>query len=169
MKAIELVVRAVKRFGTSLESFVNSKMPTQIQKKAVISRLLDFEPKKIDFLFEKDVDDRLRERSEILIEESWEFNQEDRVLIRSAIDIWSQTGLVFLSEIMNSLLRPWRGAARSTNTFCRPTNDGRCGFRLRQASLPQFEPPTRKGFAAGSANILAVSIAFLEVQRTIEI
>ena len=101
MKAIELVVRAVKRFGTSLESFMNSKMPTQIQKKAVISRLLDFEPKKIDFLFEKDVDDRLRERSEILIEESWEFNQEDRVLIRSAIDIWSQTGLVFLSEIMN--------------------------------------------------------------------
>jgi|GEM_PF-5623659 len=80
---------------------MNSKMPTQIQKKAVISRLLDFEPKKIDFLFEKDVDDRLRERSEILIEESWEFNQEDRVLIRSAIDIWSQTGLVFLSEIMN--------------------------------------------------------------------
>jgi len=74
---------------------------TQTQKKALIFRLLDFEPWKIDFLFEKGVADRLRERSEILIDESWEFNQEDRILIRSAIDLWSQTGLVFLSEIMN--------------------------------------------------------------------
>jgi hypothetical protein len=80
-------------------------MQSQIdtQKMAIISHLLDFDPRMIAFLFEPLDPPHLRESAGTLLEESWEFTSEQRVLIGASLDIWSGTGHVFLWELLNGL------------------------------------------------------------------
>lgn len=70
------------------------------EKKALISHLLGTDPRITGFLFESPEASELRDRPERLLENIWELESEDRVLIRAALDIWSGSGLVFLAELL---------------------------------------------------------------------
>lgn len=74
------------------------------QKKQIIFRLLDGNQRATDFLFEPDSSvSSLRERPEVLAEESWEFTNEEKVLIQVALDIWSGHGNAFVWELLQDL------------------------------------------------------------------
>ena len=73
------------------------------QKKAIISRLFAFDQRLTDFLFEPLALPCLRERPEVLLDDSWELKPEQQILVRAGLDIWSGGGQVFLSELLNGL------------------------------------------------------------------
>lgn len=72
-----------------------------LQKKQIISLLLGAEPKLLSFLFDSSRPHHLRESAAILIDESWEFPAEERILLRASLDFWDFTGNAFLWEILN--------------------------------------------------------------------
>ena len=73
------------------------------QKKAIISRLFDFDQRMINFLFESTALPNLRDRPGILLNDSWELTPEQQILVRAALDIFSGSGHVFLWELLNRL------------------------------------------------------------------
>jgi len=77
------------------------KMTSQREKKALISRLLGSDPRITGFLFESPEESVLRDRPERLLQDIWELESEDRVLVRAALDIWSGSGQVFLAELLD--------------------------------------------------------------------
>ena len=46
---------------------------------------------------------QLRELPEELLADSWELDGEQRILVGAALDIWDDSGHVFLSELLNDL------------------------------------------------------------------
>jgi hypothetical protein len=75
----------------------------QSQKKIIISRLLDSDHAMIAFLFEPMASANLREHPDVLASDSWELKNEQRILVRVALDIWNGSGNVFLWELLNGL------------------------------------------------------------------
>ena len=75
----------------------------QLQKKIIISRLFDSNRAMTTFLFESSSSVSLREHPDIIVSDSWELNDEQRILMRAALDIWCSKGNVFLCELLNGL------------------------------------------------------------------
>ena len=75
----------------------------QLQKKIIISRLFDSNRAMTTFLFESATSVSLREHPDIIISDSWELSDEQRILVRAALDIWCGSGNVFLWELLNGL------------------------------------------------------------------
>lgn len=74
-----------------------------LQKKIIISHLFGSDPALTTFLFEPTSLPRLRDNPDTLIFDSWDLNDEQRILVRAALDIWSKSGNVFLWEILDGL------------------------------------------------------------------
>ncbi len=79
------------------------------------------------FLFESTARPSLRERSEILLYESWELRSEQKIQVMAALDIWNGSGNVFLWQLLNGIseqnlvrvifaLTEWRRLKSSTAT-----------------------------------------------------
>lgn len=75
----------------------------QSQKKIIISHLLGSNHALTAFIFEPTFHAQLRASPDAIIFDSWELNNEQRILIRAALDIWNESGNVFLWEILNGL------------------------------------------------------------------
>lgn len=76
------------------------------QKKEIISHLLAFDQRTMDFLFDPDSSPPcLRELSGVLLDDSWELKSEQQILVRAALDIWSGSGNAFLWELINGLCK----------------------------------------------------------------
>ena len=73
------------------------------QKKMIISRLLDFDPSMMAFLFDPIDSLKLRADPELILFESWELIPEKQIMLRAALDVWSNSGNLFLWEISNGL------------------------------------------------------------------
>ncbi|MDZ4678449.1 MAG: hypothetical protein SGI74_13190 [Oligoflexia bacterium] len=73
------------------------------QKKEINSHLLGSDQRLLDFLYDSPTAVSLRDRPEILLDDSWEFSLDERVLIRAALDISCGGGLVFLGELLSDL------------------------------------------------------------------
>lgn len=63
-----------------------------------ISLLLDNNKKILDFLFDPK-SPRLRKRAGILRDDAWNLSEEDQLLVRAALDLWSGSGHVQLWEL----------------------------------------------------------------------
>lgn len=66
-----------------------------------IRLLLGDDPTLLKFLFETERP-RLKRRSGILRDESWRFSDEEQLLIRAALDLWSGSGHVQLWELLET-------------------------------------------------------------------
>jgi len=76
------------------------KTKTPLEMRTLISRLLDSDPGITTFLFESPRQTELRDSPARLLENTWELENEDRVLVRAALDLWNGSGQVFLSEAL---------------------------------------------------------------------
>lgn len=77
-----------------------SQMTSLYRKKLIISHLFGFDQKITDFLFESSPIPQLRERPQILLNDSWDLPVEQRILIQAALDLWNGSGQLFLSELL---------------------------------------------------------------------
>jgi hypothetical protein len=59
----------------------------------------------ISFLFDPEKP-RLRKRAGILRDDAWKFSEEDQLVIRVALDLWSGSGHVHLWELIESWDQP---------------------------------------------------------------
>ena len=75
-------------------------MTARLEKRDLISRVLDSDPRIATFLFATPQEIELRYCPARLLESNWELDREDRVLIRAALDFCNGTGHVFLSEVL---------------------------------------------------------------------
>lgn len=75
------------------------------QKKIIISHLLASDEAMTSFLFEPPTSTSLRAHPNVLAYDSWELNDEQQLLVRAALDIWSGNGNVFLWELLSKLNR----------------------------------------------------------------
>ena len=75
----------------------------QKQKKIIIFRLLDSDPGLTSFLFEEPTVLRLRSSPAEIANDTWELSNQDQILIRVALDIWSGQGNAFLWEVLKGL------------------------------------------------------------------
>lgn len=102
------------------------------QKKIIISRLFDSDHAMTAFLFEPATSTNLREHPDVLVFDSWDLKDEQRILVRAALDIWSSSGNVFLWELLNGLsdrnlsrlilaLMSWRALKTQVSEFA-PTH-----------------------------------------------
>lgn len=71
-----------------------------LQKKAIISHLLGFDQRLMTHLFDPCLPHVLRENPAVILEDSWELPLEEQMLVRAALDIWSDSGNVFLWELL---------------------------------------------------------------------
>ena len=74
-----------------------------VQKKMIISRLFDFDPSMMAFLFDPIDSVYLRADPDLILFDSWELSPEKQLMVRAALDIWSNSGNLFLWEISNGL------------------------------------------------------------------
>lgn len=70
--------------------------------KEIIFRLLAFDKRLLEFIFDPDKP-RLRQRAGILKEDVWGFSHGEQIMIRTALELWSGSGHVFLWELIETL------------------------------------------------------------------
>ena len=87
--------------------------PSAVKLFRVISALVRDNEHLLKFLFDRN-QPRLRARAGLLREESWAFPEEDQLLIRVALDIWSGSGHVQLWELAEAWDKEqWEAFARA--------------------------------------------------------
>ena len=91
----------------------------KIQKKIIISRLFDFDQRKTAFLFDPIDSVQLREQPENILYDSWELCSEQQILVRAALDIWSRSGNLFLSELLDGLSHENTAKVISAIEYCK--------------------------------------------------
>lgn len=70
--------------------------------KEIIFHLLGSDKRLLEFLFDPN-SPRLRQRAGILKEDSWGFSHGEQIIVRTALELWSGSGHVFLWELIETL------------------------------------------------------------------
>ena len=73
------------------------------KKKIAISHLFASDHALTAFFFEPTFSANLRAHPNTLIFDSWDLNNEQRILVRAALDVWNKSGNIFLWEILDGL------------------------------------------------------------------
>ena len=73
------------------------------KRKEIIFRFLATDPRVVTFLFESPEAIHLRASSRLIIDSLWDLNDEQRLLVRVALDIWDGSGHVSVGEALRLL------------------------------------------------------------------